>query len=102
MKHYCLSDALAQRLTGATWQLQEFGNQPNDGIVPVTSQQCLSSPDLSNVVMGGVHSKGTTGLGFNPPFELYWDTSAASIGIQIMAIFFLNESVKGNDFVSLY
>jgi hypothetical protein len=65
-------DPLAQKLTSASWP-SEFGNQANDGIVPLASQ--LNNPNPNSLfVFKGVHSPGTESLGLLPPSELDADS----------------------------
>jgi hypothetical protein len=73
-----------------------FNNQPNDGVVTVTSQfDGLSS----NFLFSGIaHSGGVlypTGLGFAPPDALYPD-SATSIPSTVIKL--LNTSVANSVF----
>ena len=65
----CSGDPLAQSLTAAGWP-QIFNNQPNDAIVPETSQLNNLIPSPGSQFFGYVHSQGTTKLGFSGPSVL--------------------------------
>jgi hypothetical protein len=94
LRHYCLSDALAQRLTASAWQSEEFQNEANDGIVPVSSQ--LRNPAGITPITGVVHSRGTNRLGFNSPFGLSPEP-AVPIYIQQTVVRLLNSSVTDRE-----
>jgi pimeloyl-ACP methyl ester carboxylesterase len=60
----CPADPLAQELTSTGWQAI-FNNQPNDAIVPVSSQ--MDGLTALFNFQGLVHSGGTEDLGFSGP-----------------------------------
>jgi hypothetical protein len=91
----CPTDPLAQLLTSTGWPTI-FNNQPNDAIVPVTSQ----TDGMQSLVnfAGLVHSSGTENLGFSGPSVL--DDDALNV-IPTFVITLLNTPPNTTNYYTL-
>lgn len=90
------SDPLAQDIVNPSGWQQLFGDQPNDAIVPESSELDGLSSNL--VFTGMVHSSGTEKLGFSAPSVLDKDSTT---GIPSAVIKLLNAPVAQGAFVIL-
>ena len=94
---FCSGNPIADLLTSDTWN-GEFLGEPNDGIVPVSSQLGGTSSTLvfSNNAGSGfgvIHSPGIELLNFLGPSEV---DSVSGIPDEVINL--LNEQINGPDF----